>query len=380
MYDAIVVGARCAGSPLAMLLARKGHRVLLVDRARFPSDTMSTHFIQSPGMLRLAQWGLLDRLMATGCPPLTKVTMASTGEPMEIDAPPRPGLPGLASPRRTILDALLVDAAREAGAEVVEGVTVSSLLRAGDRVTGVKGYTKDGEFSAQARFVIGADGRNSMIAAAVGAEFRRRVPEKGVGYYSYFKNVDFDGVYLHTKDDIICVAFPTHDDLLTIAVMWPGRELKEVRRDVDAAFMSALDELGDFGGRVRAGERAAKYIGLADLTNYLRKAHGPGWALVGDAAYFKDPAPADGISDAFRGAEYLAEALDRVLKNEASEEEALATFEERYDTYALPLLDLTVTVAAEETPAQQRLDSFLAIRMLNEQEADAMTADAGAPA
>jgi 2-polyprenyl-6-methoxyphenol hydroxylase-like FAD-dependent oxidoreductase len=335
---------------------------------------MSTHFIQSPGMERLARWGLLDRLMATGCPPLTKITMSVNGTPMTMEGPQRPGLPGLASPRRTILDALLVDAAREAGAEIVEGVTVNSLIYEGDRVTGIEGYTNDGPFRAEARFVIGADGRNSTIAKAVGAEFRRHHQEKGCGYYAYFADVGYDPVFLHTADDTICVGFRTHEDLLTIAMMWPGRDMKEVRHDVDGAFMKSIDGLGEFGQAVRAGNRATKYVGLADLANFLRKAHGPGWALVGDAAYFKDPAPADGISDAFRGAEHLADALHDILDGDVSETEGLERYESLQDEYAIPLLDLTVEVAATETPAQTRLDKFIEIRMLNEQEADAVTA------
>ena len=374
-YDAIVVGARCAGSPLAMLLAQRGHRVLLVDRAHFPSDTMSTHFIQSPGMERLARWGLLDRLMATGCPPLNGVTMFVNGSGMTIDAPPPPGIPGLASPRRTILDALLVDAAREAGAEVVEGVSVRSLIYDGDRVAGIEGYTSDGDFRAEARFVIGADGRHSMIAEAVGAEFRHHHPGKGCGYYAYFADVDYPRVFLHTADDTICVGFRTHDDLLTLAVQWPGRELSEVRHDIDGAVMATLDTLGEFGAAVRAGSRASKYVGLSDLPNYLRKAHGPGWALVGDAAYFKDPAPADGISDAFRGAEYLAHALHDAFTGAASETDALDRYEARQDEWAIPLLDLTIEVADPGVPGQTRLDKFVEIRMLNGQEAEAIAAE-----
>ena len=373
MYDAIVVGARCAGAPLGMLLARRGHSVLVVDRAHFPSDTMSTHFIQTPGMLRLAQWGLLDRLMDTGCPPLTKVVVSTSGEGIEMELPPRAEIPGPVSPRRTILDTLLVDAAREAGAEVREGVTVTSLLREGERVTGIEGRTADGPFSAQARFVIGADGRNSGVARAVGAGYRRRVQEHGVGYYSYFADVDFKDVYLHLGDDMLCVAFPTHDNVLVVAIEWPGRDMKEVRGDIEGHFMAALESLGDFGARVRAWTRTEKYVGLADIANFLRTAHGRGWALIGDAADFKDPAPADGISDAFRAADYMADALHDVFSGTASEDEALTRYEERYDEYALPLLDLTVKVAATGTPAQERLDSFITIRMLNEQEADAMT-------
>jgi flavin-dependent dehydrogenase len=378
MHDVVVVGARCAGSPLAMLLAQKGYDVLAVDRAHFPSDTMSTHFIQSPGMARLAQWGLVDRLFATGCPPITKLTLAvDDGPKMEMDAPPRPGMPGLASPRRYVLDKLLVDAAREAGAEVREGVTVTRPITEAGRVAGIEGYTNEGPFRAEARFVVAADGRNSALAETFGAEFRKLHPEKAVGYYSYFENVDFEGIYLHVAGNVFCVAFPTHDDLLTIAVAWAGRDVKEVRGDIEGEFLRTLDSLGDFGAKVRAGRRTERYVGLADISNFLRKANGPGWALAGDALYFKDPAPADGISDAFRCAEYLSETLDEILSGRAAEDEAFSRFEERHDEYALPLLDQTVKLTAEETTAGDAMDTFIAIRMLNEQESDAIQQNEG---
>lgn len=159
--------------------------------------------------------------MATGCPPVTKVTVYDNGQATQMELPSRAELPGLASPRRTILDALLVDAAREAGAEVREGVTVTSVLRDGERVTGDAGRTVDGPFRAEGRFVVGADGRNSPVSRAVAAAYRRHEQEKGVGYYSYFAGVDFDGAYVHTGDDLLCFAFPTHDELLTVAVEWP---------------------------------------------------------------------------------------------------------------------------------------------------------------
>ena len=371
MYDVIVVGARCAGSPLAMRLARSGHRVLMVDRATFPSDTMSTHFIQSPGMIRLARWGLVDKLWEAGTPPVGSAYLQSTETSMEIDFNEYPGFPevsGLASPRRTILDKILVDAALEAGAELAERVTISSLLRDGDRVIGVEGHTPDGSFRAEAKFVVGADGRHSFVASAVDAEFRRIEPEKACGYYSYFSGVDIFRTEIYTTDDTICAAFPTNDGLFTVAVEWIGRDMKEVRGDVDKHFLSTLDTLGEIGPKVQAGERAAQYVGLADIDNFLRQAHGPGWALVGDACYFKDPAPADGISDAFRGADFLADALDDILTGRAEEQNAFARYQERQDELAVPLLDHTVTLAAVGTPSQKRLESFIEIRMLTEME------------
>lgn len=373
-YDVIVVGARCAGAPLGMLLARAGHKVLVVDRAHFPSDTMSTHFIQSPGMLRLARWGLHDRLMATGCPPVTKAVLEADGEPLEIELPQRRGIQGLASPRRTVLDKLLVDAAREAGAEVREGLTFTTPLLEGERVVGIEGYTDEGPFRAEARFTVGADGRNSAFAEAVGAGYRFREPEQGAGYYSYFAGVGLKDTYLKVSDDRFCVAFPTHDDLTVVALGWIGADTREIRRDVEGNFSRALATLGEFGQRVLAGKREERFVGLADLVNFLRKAWGPGWALAGDALYFKDPIPADGITDAFRAADLLASALDDALTGRSSEEEALQRYEDNNDELALPMFRPTVKIGATESTAQERLDAFIELRMLTEQESDRLEA------
>src|SRR5437764_5091367 len=182
MYDVIVVGARCAGSPTAMLLARKGYRTLLVDRATFPSDTVSTHMIHAPGVARLLRWGLLDRVTATGCPPVD--TYSFDFGPITIAGSPRP-IDGNAlgyGPRRTVLDKILVDAAAEAGAEVREQFIVQEIVRDDDgRVTGIRGHDAGGtSVIEQARVVVGADGRFSMVAKAVQPEeYNQRPPLQG---------------------------------------------------------------------------------------------------------------------------------------------------------------------------------------------------------
>src|SRR5919109_4655931 len=143
-YDAIIVGARCAGSPTAMLLAQKGYRALVVDKATFPSDTMSTHFIHPPGVASLERWGLLDRLAATGCPPVT--TYSFDFGPLAVSGSPRP-IDGVAvgyCPRRTVLDKILVDAAVDAGVELREGFTVDEILADNGTVTGIRGHEKGG--------------------------------------------------------------------------------------------------------------------------------------------------------------------------------------------------------------------------------------------
>src|SRR3954452_21163144 len=184
-YDAIVIGARCAGSPTAMLLARKGHRVLLVDKATFPSDTMSTHLMHPPGVAALARWGLLERLEATGCPPVE--TYSFDFGPLTIAGSPQPtdGIGHGYCPRRTVLDQLLVDAAVQAGADVREGFTVDELLAADGSGTGIRGHERGGTpITEHARVVIGADGKHSMVAKAVGPEQYDERPSHLAMYYA----------------------------------------------------------------------------------------------------------------------------------------------------------------------------------------------------
>ena len=367
MHDVVIVGSRCAGAPLAMLLARNGHDVLVVDRATFPSDTMSTHFIQPAGMTRLIKWGLADRMWATGCPPVTTARLSvGTGEDLNVPIPLETGVPGLAAPRRFVLDKILVDAAAEAGAQLREGVSVDGLLRDGDKVTGIRGHTSEGDFEALGRFVVGADGRHSVVARETAAPFVRDHGNTSAGYYTYFRGLPLDGVETYFHDDLFCVVAPTNEDLTLIGVAWPHDRFGAIRADVEKSFLEALDGLGDIGPRTRAAERVERFVGSAELPNYLRKGTGPGWALVGDACYHKDPAPADGISDAFRAAEYLAEALDDALSEGGGSLET--TYEERHAEVALPLLDMALRVASFEKTPNERLEAFLEIRMRDTEE------------
>ncbi|MDN5852307.1 MAG: FAD-dependent monooxygenase, partial [Actinomycetia bacterium] len=188
-YDAIVVGARCAGSPVAMLLARMGQRVLLVDRDTFPSDTISTHLLHAPGVAALARWGLLDRLVDTGCPPITNYSYDFG--PFTVSGSPRPTCDGVGvayGPRRTVLDKILLDAASEAGAEVRTNCSVQDLIIEDGRVVGIRAHDSAGAaetFEERSDLVIGADGRNSVVARAVGAQQSGVRPALAVSYYAY---------------------------------------------------------------------------------------------------------------------------------------------------------------------------------------------------
>jgi flavin-dependent dehydrogenase len=370
MYDAIVVGARCAGSPTAMLLARKGHRVLVLDRARFPSDTLSTHFIQIPGIARLHRWGLLDKVLATGAPAIPVGMLDLGGQTAEADFGGTDPLPGLVAPRRTVLDKVLVDAAAQAGAEVRERAMVDELLFDDGRVVGVKGHTAtESSFEERARIVIGADGRNSLVARLTGAEsLEYNEPEAG-GYYSYWSGVDTPNAELYLYDGQFTAAFPTNDDLTTIALVMTEDRYRESRKDQDTGVQAALDRLGDLGERIRAGKREHNLIPVTNLPNFIKQPAGPGWALVGDAAYHKDPTPADGITDAYRGADFLADAVDDFLTGTASEEAAMSRYSEQLIDKARPLLQKTMEMTDFDASTMERGTAFLEMQGMHADEA-----------
>jgi 2-polyprenyl-6-methoxyphenol hydroxylase-like FAD-dependent oxidoreductase len=362
MYDLIIVGARVAGSATALLLARRGVRVLVVDRAAFPSDTLSTHQVQLPGVARLARWGLLDRLVAAGTPP-TRRLLFDPG-PVALEGP----IEGAVySPRRTVLDRILVDAAREAGAEVRENVVVEDLLtdRTG-RVTGIRCQEKRGiTTTEQARLVIGADGKHSFVAATVDAPRYKEVPGRTMAYYTYWADVPLDRGEVYVRDRRAIGAWPTNDGLVMTYVGAPTQDFAEFRRDPEAGLLAALDLAGDLGKRVREGRRAERLRGTPDLPNFFRKPYGPGWALVGDAGYVLDPITAQGISDALRDAELLADAIT------ADSPGAMAHYQ-RYqaerDRAALPMYDFTLRLAAFGPP---RVEDEVLFRALAERPAEA---------
>ena len=364
MHDAIIVGARCAGSPTAMLLARQGFKVLLVDRATFPSDTISTHILWPHGAEILARWGLLGRLAATGVPPICRPMMFDVGPFALRGAIPdaNNGMGGFC-PRRTVLDSLLVDAAADAGVEVRERFTVNELLVADDVVVGVRGHGRDGRpVEEQARVVIGADGVNSFVAQAVrAAEYDAR-PVAACAYYSYFSGVRQDDIELYVRDHHAFGGAPTNEGLHLVMVNWPARDFPAVRTDVEGHVWRALESAPDFAARVRAGRREEKWYGTAGVPGYLRKPYGKGWALVGDASYNKDPITAQGISDAFIEAEMIATTLGAAWSGVGTLEDGLVAHEVARNERVRPMYEFTSQLAALEPPPPEMRALFGALR------------------
>jgi flavin-dependent dehydrogenase len=352
-YDVIVIGARCGGSPTAMLLARKGYRVLLVDKATFPSDTISTHLIHPPGVAALKRWGLLEQLEATGCPPITKYSFDFG--PITIAGSPRPvdGVTVAFCPRRIVLDDMLAKAAVAAGAELREAFTVEEVLIDDGVVTGIRGHAKGGDtVTERARVVIGADGKHSLVAKAVQAEHYNEVPQLQTGYYAYWSGLPTDGfeTFIRGEHGRGFAAIPTHDDLTCVVGGWPYVQFDANRKDYEGNYLKMLNLVPEFAERLRSATRETRLAAVGDLRGFFRKPYGPGWALVGDAGYHKDPITAFGITDAFRDAEAASNALDDAFAERQSYDDAMAAWQQARDDASLPVYGFTCDFAKIEPP------------------------------
>ena len=363
MYDVIVVGARAAGSPTAMLLARKGYKVLLVDKAAFPSDTMSTHQVQLPAVARLKRWGLLDKVIASNAPATRQIRFDLGPVVLQGKFPQFEGIDALYSPRRYILDKILVDAAVEAGAELRENFIVDEILRDADRVTGIRGHAKGGPpVSEQARVVIGADGRHSVVVKAVQPEKYHERPALTMAYYTYWADLHIEGGDLYGRGPWAIGLWPTNDGLVMSYLAKPVNEFPAFRSNIEASFMSMFDQVPELGQRMRSARRVEKFVGTADLANYFHKPYGPGWALVGDAGLVKDPITGAGISAAFRDAELLVDAIDLGLSGKQPLAAALAGYEQQRNAAELPIYEFTLGLASFAPPPLEQQLLFEALQ------------------
>ena len=349
-YDVVVVGARVAGASTAMLLARAGLRVALVDRAGYGSDTVSTHALMRAGVMQLSRWGLLPTVTATGVPPVRR-TLFHYGreESVEISIRPSVGVDALYAPRRHLLDRILVDAAAQAGAEVLHDTVVTGLLRDADgRVTGVRtgGRARAGE-ELHARITIGADGIRSVVAQEVGAQVERESRHGGAVLYRYVADLPLAGYEWTYGDRAAAGAMPTNDGAACVFVgTTPGR-LRSLRaQGTERAFRELLEAGGPrLVDRVESSRPLTRLHGWSGVRGYVRRSWGPGWALVGDAGYFKDPCTAHGMTDALRDAELLADEVLEALTGITPEPVALARYQATRDRLSRRLFEVTDAVA-----------------------------------
>jgi flavin-dependent dehydrogenase len=360
MYDVIVAGARCAGAPLAMLLARAGHRVALIDRASFPSDTMSTHFLWQRGAARLQAWGLLGRLRARGCAPIREITLDFGPVQLSGIGPAVAGVADTYCPRRTVLDAVLVEAAAESGAELIEGFVLGDLIWSEGRVAGVRGRRRGSagaESVLRAGMVMGADGLHSTVGKRAGAHAYLEHPPLTAAYYSYWSGLRPLGATFHARPGRLILVWPTNDNLTCIYVAWPRQEFHQVRANLEQNFHAALRLVPRLYDAVASGRREQRISGTGDLPNLYRASAGPGWALAGDAGHHKDPSTGMGISDAFLSADLLAQAIDDGLTGRRPIDDALAAYQHRRDALTANGFDLTLSTA-RLAPLSARLEAF----------------------
>jgi flavin-dependent dehydrogenase len=367
-YDAIVVGARCAGPPTAMLLAQQGHHVLLVDKTTFPSDTISTHIVHPHGVAALERWSLAKPLKETGCPPFTHYALDFGPVTMEGSLRPVNGTGYALCPRRTVLDKLLVDAAVRAGAELREGFTVDEVVFEHGAAAGIRGHQKGGNAeSYNAHVIVGADGRNSVVAKAVRAERYEERPVISVGYYAYWSGLPAESFKGYIRERAAFAFAPTHDGLTLGVISWPRADFDAIRRDIEGRYRNDLAQVPAVHERVQAAKRETRFVGTADLPNFFRKPYGPGWVLLGDAGHHKDPITAHGISDAFRDAEAVAKVLHDVLAGSREFDEGMAAYQKERDAQARPKYDLTCMIANLEEPPPPEMQQLIAAMAGNRQ-------------
>ncbi|GHI04336.1 FAD-dependent oxidoreductase [Streptomyces cellostaticus] len=336
MYDVIVIGARCAGSPTAMLFAQQGYRVLLLEKARFPQDTLSSHYIHQQGVALLNRWGLLDKLREAGCRPIDHQSYEAPGVRIDGFSLPIDGLRTTYAPRRYVLDPILADGAVAAGVEFREGCAVNDLVFEGDRVVGVRYTTPGGaEATDRARLVVGADGMRSLVARKAGAQNVIEHPRMTCTYYSYWAGVPAH-FELYERPGRWIGVLPTNDDLTLLMAYFPQEDFSEVRKAVEPAYLDAFRTTApELYERMQSGERVEQLYGTGHQENYFRKAYGPGWALVGDAVNHKDSITARGITEAFVQAQSLTGHIGERLHDDAALKAALRRYENDLGNEAL---------------------------------------------
>jgi len=308
--DVVIVGARCAGAATALLLARAGARVVVVDRGRYGTDTLSTHALMRGAVLQLHRWGVLPAIVQ-GTPAVTATTFSYLHEDVTVPIEPKYGVEALYAPRRTLLDGLLSAMAVESGAEVIYGVTVDGLVTGTDgRVRGVSAIAGGQRHTIEADLVVGADGLYSTVARHVGAETVVAGRHAAAVLYSYWSGVNEANYRWVFRQDGSIGAIPTNGGTC-VFVSVPAPQFKDrVRGNATEAYHRLLHEVcPEFDARLEGASRVEAVHGFGGHPGFIKRSTGPGWALVGDAGYFKDPATAHGITDALRDAELLARAV-----------------------------------------------------------------------
>jgi flavin-dependent dehydrogenase len=353
-YDAIIVGARVAGSALAALLGRQGHRVLLLEKAQLPSDTLSTHFFRAPALRLFEHLGMLEGIKAAA-PPLVRLWNYIDGHVLDdpVEAPEE-HLRFFICLRRITLDWLLFQCAVETpGVETRQGAQVKDLLWQDGRVSGVRWQGPGGAQEASARVVIGADGFYSTLARALQPAYETSFPVQRCMYYTYFQGIEpleVPTAEHHFIGNTLTYVFPTDQNLVMVAISLPLSEFPAFRKEPQIHLQAHLESLPLLARRLKHARVAAPVRGAANIPGYQRIPSGPGWVLVGDAHQVMDPWSGMGIDHAATHTAFLAEALDGWLQDKISWEAAMEAYHSQARKWSEKSYRRTCTFAADLRP------------------------------
>lgn len=378
-YDIVIVGGRIAGASTALLLARAGARVAVVERGRRGSDTVSTHGLMRAGVLQLSRWGLLDRVVAAGTPPILRTSFHyPDGEPVRVSIRPSPGVDALYAPRRTVLDRILADAAEEAGATFMPETTVTSLLQGRDgRVRGVAAQDARGSrMQLEGALTVGADGIRSVVAQHVEASILRQGRRASATLYRYVQGMPGEGYEWVYGDRAAAGLIPTNAGDTCVFVSTTPSRMRELRRSGrEKAFTALLRSAGgELVDRVLASSERTPMRGWSGVPGHVRQSWGPGWALVGDAGYFKDPITAHGITDGLRDAELLANGILETLSGQALEAVALSAYQTTRDRLSNQFRAVTEEVAGFDWDAARARELLRSVSSAMSDEVDHLQA------
>ena len=352
-YDVIIIGARVAGSILATLLGEICQRVLVLDRARFPSDTLSTHLFRWPALQAFQCIGVYNAVQKAA-PHMESMLNDIDGQIIEEPVKGNGGLDYFLCLRRITLDWILVQRLEQVPiVEFIQGARMQELLWDGDRVSGATWQDENGNHSAKAKIIVGADGFYSQVAKLVEPEIEISLPAQRAMYFTYFKNLKpfkAPTAEHYFRGNRLFYVFPTDNDLTLIAVTVPISEFNDFRSDPQGSFYSALKTISSLEPRLEGAERVAPIKGAGNIPCYQRVPYGPGWALVGDAAQIMDPWSGQGIDHASTHAVMLARALDTWLTGRSSWEDAMQTYRQERNEWSRKTFERTSKFAHDLRP------------------------------
>jgi len=328
-YDVIVIGARVAGSITANLLGKYGHKVLLLDKAHFPSDSLSTHYFRSPSLKSFKRMGVFDQVQAVA-PHMVESFTDVEGHTWVTPSEDDDGINFELCVRRITLDGILAEHVnQEVNVTFLQGAKFTDVIREGEKVTGAKWNDDLGEHQTTARVVVGADGIYSQMVKLVKPKDEEFEPVHRAMYFSYYKNIhpiDKPAAEFYFRGDHLVYVFPTDADLTLIAISVPIAEFDSYRKNPEGEMMRVLETLPDLAPRLKKAERVAQIKGAGNIPCYLRVPYGNGWALVGDSALAFDPWSGQGIDHASQHAVMLAERLNEFLQNKKPWDEAMSQY------------------------------------------------------